>query len=279
MESDDGDLRVRFGAALRAARDARRLDAREAATACQLSEDQVLGLENNRSGSFYSPAYLARAARHYAEFLDVPVPPDYGQAPAAASPAGPVTVDESTQPAPTPLWLRPKVLIIVLVLAAVAVAAVTLRGGAVNDEPQSANPVAVAQAEPPPPPQVPVAVSEPVPAAPEVSSSRAEVLPPPPPDVAAKPPAAARSVREDPTANTRFYLQVFADVGLTVKDSSGKLLVQGHHAPSEGRRVTGSPPFTLVVTQASDIAVFYRGQRVRPVRDAAGEWRAEFGAP
>ena len=96
---------------------------------------------------------------------------------------------------------------------------------------------------------------------------------------AATPRPPVRREHDDAAVASRIFLQVFRDVGLTVKDGSGVILVHGRVSPNAGRRLTGAPPFRLVTTDADAIAVFYRGQRIRLRPDGHGEWQAEFGMP
>jgi cytoskeletal protein RodZ len=274
MEPDARDLRVEFGAALRAARESRGLDTRAAAAACRLSEDQVQWLEENRSGSFYSEAYEARAARSYAAFLGIPLIGEYTQAATRVPPAGPVPAVASREPVTSPLRSHRSIRIALLLVAGALVAAAVLVLLVAKREPRHATVPAVLEAEP-------------VGRSPSTQSAAASLAhddaisqqTATTPAVAVPAPAPTNRARDDATAGARFFLQVFREVGLTAKDSTGKVLVHGRLSPNAGRRLTGSPPFSVVATDAGAIAVFYRGQRVRLARDAAGEWRADFGAP
>jgi len=273
MEPDGGDLGVEFGAALRAAREARGLSTRAAATACRLSEDQVHGLEKNERGSFYSDTYAARAARSYAAYLGVPWIAAYEQAAALAPPAGPLTVGASLEPvASFPRRRRPGRIAVWLattgLVSAIALLVIT------RWEPRRETAPAVLQEKPGV--ESPTAASappEPVTPGPIAASAASHAG-----EAALSPPAGGRG-RDDATASSRFFLQIFRDVGLTAKDSTGRILIHGRLSPLAGRRLVGTPPFRVVATDAEAIAVFYRGQRVRFDRDADGEWRAEFGAP
>jgi transcriptional regulator with XRE-family HTH domain len=283
MEPDGRGLRVEFGAALRAAREARGLDTRAAATACRLSEDQVQGLEKNQSGSFYSEAYVARAARSYAAFLGVPLIGEYAQTPTMAPPAGPDAAVASTKPVTSTLRSRRSIRIALVLIATAVVAAVVLLLVVWKWEPRRGMVQAVPEAEPPGV-RSPTAQSAAASLPHDDASLRQIAAPSPvtepvPAPAPAPAPASAVHGRDDAAADARFFLQVFREVGLTAKDGNGRVLIHGRLSPLAGKRLTGSPPFSVVATDAEAIAVFYRGQRVRLVRDADGEWRAEFGAP
>lgn len=64
------DLRA-FGAELRRARESRQLSIEAAASACMLSDRQIVGLESADLRSFYSREYAQRAAKRYAAFMQV----------------------------------------------------------------------------------------------------------------------------------------------------------------------------------------------------------------
>jgi cytoskeleton protein RodZ len=296
MGSSGTQLRVEFGATVRAAREARGLDARAAAAACRLSPEQLQGLEKGEAGSFYSDAFLVRAARAYGAFLGVPLPAEYTQDPALSLPAGSAVTHGIATPTRLSLPSRPS-LRIPLALGAVAVSLVyAVWFFSSGSERMRAAAPQIPEAEPARQVSAPrsavsadaaeevAARSNNTPAAvPAAVGGSDAVRSTAPPvvstlDVAA-PRSPVRREHDDATAASRIFLQVFRDVGLTMKDGTGVTLVHGRLSPNEGRRLTGAPPFRLVTTDADAIAVFYRGQRVRLLPDGHGEWQAEFGMP
>jgi cytoskeletal protein RodZ len=281
MEPDGRKLRVEFGAALRAARESRGLDTRAAAAACRLSADQVQGLEQGQSGSFYSAAYEARAARSYAAFLGVALTEEYAQAPPPVLPAAPVAAVRSMESVTAPLGSRRPNRTALILLATALVVGVALFLFIAKWEPGRGPVQAVPEAKPPAG-RSPTAQSAAASPAHDDALSRQSAAPSSVPAPAPAPvpvPVPASRGRDDASAGAHFFLQVFSEVGLTAKDSTGKVLIHGRLSPIAGKRLTGSPPFSVVATDAEAIAVFYRGRRVRLAREADGEWRADFGAP
>lgn len=99
---NDAQLQMNeFARALRSARTRQQLSVEDAAKACLLSDNQILGLEAADLRPFYSASYASRGAERYAKFLGVsPVPQTYAVLFSTVAP------DNPRQPAQTarPRW-------------------------------------------------------------------------------------------------------------------------------------------------------------------------------
>lgn len=304
METSGVDSRLVFGAALRAARESKGLAVNRAAAACHLSEEQVRGLETNQSGSFYSELYLARAARRYAEFLGVPLIADYLPTQVTVAPARPDTPDAAEMAQVPSLWRHSGAKVVGALLAVVVAIALAVHLISLSPRPdhhaaelsslspssespvvvqsRSGGPSTLADADIRPVDSPGLKVGEST----DPSGSRSHVGvgavstagPARPPLPVAIVPTPAKRMGPEISPGNRFFVEILQEVGITAKDSGGRLLLHGRLSANTRRRLVGTPPFNVVATNADAVAVYYRGRKVRLVPDTDGEWRAEFGA-
>ena len=263
-----------FALALQAARAARGLSAGQAGKLCLISDTQVQGLERDDLSGFYTIAYAERAASAYATALKVPLTlsgaPPFGTAPevplidrSMQLPVDAPTVQESSSPA-LRRWYGAGLGLLVVLVVVIAV-----------------------WRSPSAPPEV---VQRPLPAAPDFQGSRPPVpataavaqqqsdeaneAVAPPPTAEVQMPA---ELSEEENKSLRFYLVVEQPALVEVQDAMGRPLLAGRQAPTEGRRVPGMPPFSLVTDNPDAIGVYYLDNRIRPMPGADGRFTALFG--
>jgi len=263
-----------FATALQAARTAQGLSLAQAGKLCLISDTQVQGLERDDLSGFYTIAYAERAATAYAAALNVPLTlggaPPYGTAPEVplidSSLHLPVDAPAVHEPAGADLrrWYG-------LGLGLLAVLAVVI---ALWRSP--ATPPEVVQQVLPVTPDYQVS-RPPVPATAAVVQQQAEeqseVIAPPPTAEVQMP----AELSEEDNKSLRFYLVVEQPALVEVHDAMGRPLLAGRQPPTEGRRVPGMPPFTLVTDNPDAIGVYYLGNRIRPMPGADGKFTALFG--
>ena len=263
-----------FALALQAARTAQSLTPAQAGKLCLISDTQVQGLERDDLSGFYTIAYAERAASAYATALKVPLTlsgaPPFGTAPEVplidSSLQLPVDAPAVREPAGAGLrrWSGAVVgLLVVLVI-----------GLAIWRSPSS--PPEVAQRPLPVAPDYQLS-RPPVPATAAVAQQQAEEqseVTAPPPTAEVQMPA---ELSEEENKSLRFYLVVEQPALVEVQDAMGRPLLAGRQAPTEGRRVPGMPPFTLVTDNPDAIGVYYLGNRIRPMPGADGKFTALFG--
>ena len=263
-----------FALALQAARAAKAMSPGQAGKLCLLSDTQVLGLERDDLSGFYTIAYAERAAIAYATALGVPLTltgaPPFGSVveEAEADSALHLPVDAPAIREPSSPPMRRWYLAAVAVLVALAVGVELWRSPAA--------PPAVAQRPLPAAPDYEL-TRPPVPASAAAAPEQAEEAP----EVTAPPPTAEiqmpAELTEEENTSLRFYLVVEQPALIEVHDAMGRPLLAGRQAPTEGRRVPGMPPFTLVTDNPDAIGVYYLGNRIRPMPGPDGKFTALFG--
>jgi hypothetical protein len=79
----------------------------------------------------------------------------------------------------------------------------------------------------------------------------------------------AASVETQPIASdksSRFFIVINRSTVITAKDAGGVMILSGKQAPTKGRRVTGTPPFSIEIGDSDAVEVYYLGKRIRPGR-------------
>lgn len=263
-----------FALALQVARTARAMSPGQAGKLCLLSDTQVLGLERDDLSGFYTIAYAERAATAYATALGVAL--TLAGAPPFGSLVDEPQADSALQlPVEAPAIREPSSPDMRRWYLAAVAALVTL---AVGLE------LWLSPAAPPPVSQRPLPAAPdfeltrpPLPASTASANAQADEAP----EVTAPPPTAEiqmpAELTEEENKSLRFYLVVEQAALVEVHDAMGRPLLAGRQAPTEGRRVPGMPPFTLVTDNPDAIGVYYLGNRIRPTPGPDGKFTALFG--
>lgn len=109
------------------------------------------------------------------------------------------------------------------------------------------------------PAPVPVPVPVPVPGpAPQVAPAPAPSIPPATPAAAAAPAVAPSPA--SPTGVEHLVFRFAGESWIEVRDAGGAIIYSGVNARGSSRTVQGKPPFALVVGNAREVALEYRGQ-------------------
>ena len=260
-----------FADALRRARMHRSWSISDVSRETLLSDRQIIGLENDDLSFFYTPAFAERAAVNYAALLGVdtslqggpPYPRD--TAPPAAAPAGIASAVQPSSLASRLPFLGFAAVVFGLALYAARTSLWTVESPetpaiaakSVVDfvPPVSATPDAPTIESPTvlPPALLPALPPDEPPALPEIPS---------PPAIA--PPPVTPIVADDRAS--RFFLVVNRETTISAKDARGTMLLSGVQSPNPGRRVSGTPPFEVVIGDDSAVEIYYLGQRIRPDR-------------
>jgi hypothetical protein len=66
--------------------------------------------------------------------------------------------------------------------------------------------------------------------------------------------------------SSRFFIVITRRTVITAKDAGGVTILSGEQATTRGRRVTGTPPFSIEVGDPDAVEVYYLGSRIRPGR-------------
>lgn len=263
-----------IGQQLRAAREARKLSVAEIAAKLKLTQRQVESLESDEQTNL--PGAIVRGfVRNYARQVELDPAPlmqrmDQELQPKSAKleiSVGARVPDESSS-AHRRDWLRVVSGMLVLALAALAYFFPPMNWwqsmldtlNSLSNLRPSINAPAPEQSqektEPPPPPAAAAETvkAEPPPAAPAPAPAEvvAPVVPPPPPPPA-PPPAATRAVLQFSFAKGSW---------VEVRDRSGEIIHSQLHLAGTAREVEGRPPFALVVGNASQVTLHYRGKLV-----------------
>jgi cytoskeletal protein RodZ len=272
-----------FASALRETRCVRSLTIDDVAKALLLSDKQILGLESDDLSYFYSRNYAERAALSYATLLgvDVALPgaPPY-QAPEQASSYKTVLLDHDVKKQSSFSRISAPSIAIGIVLLAIAFIAATFFSEPTRQEqtesgvttestleeneiveladvpesslPQQEDPViddnVSVESD-----SLPVTKSEP-PVVPMVQNEVSEI-------------AATVETRSNASdKSSRFFIVITRRTVITAKDAGGVTILSGEQATTRGRRVTGTPPFSIEVGDPDAVEVYYLGSRIRPGR-------------
>ena len=282
MDPNAKDLSA-FASALRETRCVRSLTIDDVAKALLLSDKQILGLESDDLSYFYSRNYAERAALSYATLLgvDVALPgaPPY-QAPEQASSYKTVLLDHDVKKQSSFSRISAPSIAIGIVLLAIAFIAATFFSEPTRQEqtesgvttestleeneiveladvpesslPQQEDPViddnVSVESD-----SLPVTKSEP-PVVPMVQNEVSEI-------------AATVETRSNASdKSSRFFIVITRRTVITAKDAAGVTILSGEQATTRGRRVTGTPPFSIEVGDPDAVEVYYLGSRIRPGR-------------
>ena len=282
MDPNAKDLSA-FASALRETRCVRSLTIDDVAKALLLSDKQILGLESDDLSYFYSRTYAERAALSYATLLGVgvalPGAPPY-QAPEQASSYKTVLLDHDVKKQSSFSRISAPSIAIGIVLLAIAFIAATFfseptrqeqtESGVTTESALEENEIVeLADAPESSLPQqedpviddnvsvesdsLPVTKSEP----PVVPMDQNEVS-----EIAAT--VETRSNASD--KSSRFFIVITRRTVITAKDADGVTILSGEQAMTKGRRVTGTPPFSIEVGDPDAVEVYYLGNRIRPGR-------------
>lgn len=282
MDPNAKDLSA-FASALRETRCVRSLTIDDVAKALLLSDKQILGLESDDLSYFYSRTYAERAALSYATLLgvDVALPgaPPY-QAPEQASSYKTVLLDHDVKKQSSFSRISAPSIAIGIVLLAIAFIAATFfseptrqeqtESGVTTESTLEENEIVeLADAPESSLPQqedpviddnvsvesdsLPVTKSEP-PVVPMVQNEVSEI-------------AATVETRSNASdKSSRFFIVITRRTVITAKDADGVTILSGEQAMTKGRRVTGTPPFSIEVGDPDAVEVYYLGSRIRPGR-------------
>lgn len=257
----------------------RGLSLQEVADQLKLSRKQLEAIENDEYDKLPGPAFARGFVRNYAKLLGldaallnaaleayVPMPainprPAPVEAPSRepARPVEPAPPPRPRQPL-NPLLIKGAIAVAVLVLLLMIGYRVVTQGGSVSANPSPAT-------LPPPASQAAVsvpAVEAPAPQAvlpPAPVSAPAPVVPAPTPEV--KPaelatPATQAAVSDIGTGEV--VVRAKEAAWISVIDAKGKKLVYGQITGE--KRVSGTPPYKLIIGNASQVELQYKGQGV-----------------
>lgn len=248
------------GTLLAAAREAAGLTIDAVAQQLKLAPRQVRAIEEDDYTHLPGRTFVRGFVRNYARLLHLDPETVVGALPAAAA-APALDVPELQETAPTigelpvtdhsrPAWTR---WVIPVTLAAIVAAAAVyewLRPGR--------------DAAPAPGGDAPPAIEQPsAPANPEKSAvplpnPLAAPAAAPTADAATQAPAAAAG-----TAGEQTLVLTFRDNSWTeIRDQAGRVLLSRMNPAGSAQTVSGSPPFDIVIGNAADVSVSYRGQAV-----------------
>jgi len=296
MDVDQGAEAPGVGEMLRSAREAHGYSLADVAQALKLTQRQVEALETERFDLLPGAAFARGFLRNYARLLGLnpdPLIQSLAQTEGVGAPSlAPVCNAEGTMPAGDG-GLRPSAMPIALL-------AVLLLGGVVagwyfdwfeqpQDQAESAavieTPVAPAAVMPVPPAadMAPVVIpddapSDAVPLTPAVPADDAPVPANPAPEAPndmppAKPapapaasPAAGATASPAPSGETstlpRIVLRFQGESWVEVRDAADKIILARTNRAGSVQEVQGQPPFKLVIGNARDVSVEYKGKPI-----------------
>lgn len=252
------------GAVLAAAREAAGLAPADVAGQMRISLRQLEAIEADRYDQLPGPVFVRGFVRNYARLLDLdPLPLLHALEPALGGEA-PLRAQQFAGALPvharrghTRVWVA---LFVVLLLAVLGAAAYEFWRGRVADSTSGSEvPPAASPAEP----RSPATVAEPVPLTPErVAQPAAESAPnaaaAEASATAATAPAAAATAESAPAAQGgQLELSFVADSWVEVRDKAGAVIFQATGAANTTRAVTGTPPLTVTIGNASGVRLTY----------------------
>ena len=259
------------GARLQAAREAAGLSLEQVAQQLKLSPRQVRALEEENFAQLPGRTFARGFVRNYARLLNLDgedllsLLPGAGQAPALEAPllqAPRPSIAELPQtsvvaPAPT-RWLIPIVLVTCIIAAAVYE---WYRGALLPpDEPRvvaAATPgrsAAPAGGSATPSPASSPAESAPTAAPADAGEGVAEVAAP-----SVSPVTEAHAAESVPLPATALLLHYRGPSWTEIRDRDGQLLVSRLFAPDSQQAISGKGPFDIVIGNASEVSLLYRG--------------------
>lgn len=270
------------GSALAEARRAQGLELADIALQLKFMPRQIESLEGERFDLLPGPTIARGMVRTYARFLKLDPEPllEMMAGKVEARDATPQLAERFNQPVPfSDGGRRSTFVYLVLSGVVLAVAAgVFYQWRHERSTPAFVTPGEIAQAQPeprvepppppPPPPAKPQAAAKPPvekasvekPAAEKAPAERPPVAPKPAPVAEAKPPAEPLPVVKAPPRNggpNRLVLRFEEDAWVEVVDSNGRSLVSSLNRAGTERSVRVSPPFNLVIGNASHVQAVY----------------------
>jgi hypothetical protein len=273
-----------FANALRAARFARGTSVVDAANFLLLSDKQIIGLESDDLSYFYTRAYAERAAISYAKLLDVDLSldgaPPYERFKTPLS-YKTVLLDQDIRKTSQFSRLSKTTISIGLTFIAIAFLASSFLSESTsieqdNSDVRELDDAAIKQFDSglESPKEVVVAqtavvlekdtadkgISSPVPIVTpdEIAPVQKEIV---------QNIQLSENVTELPEKSSRFFIVINRSTPVDVKDGRGRLLISGVQAPTKGKRVSGTPPFSIEVADQDAVEVYYLGSRIRPGRN------------
>jgi hypothetical protein len=273
-----------FANALRAARFARGTSVVDAANFLLLSDKQIIGLESDDLSYFYTRAYAERAAISYAKLLDVDLSldgaPPYERFKTPLS-YKTVLLDQDIRKTSQFSRLSKTTISIGLTFIAIAFLASSFLSESTsieqdNSDVRELDDAAIKQFDSglESPKEVVVAqtavvlekdtadigISSPVPIVTpdEIAPVQKEIV---------QNIQLSENVTELPEKSSRFVIVNNRTTPVDVKDGRGRLLISGVQAPTKGKRVSGTPPFSIEVADQDAVEVYYLGSRIRPGRN------------
>ena len=236
-----------FGRALAAAREARAMSIADVAAQLRLHLRQVEAIEAEDMAALPEAPFVRGYVRNYARLVDLPAEPLLALVNARLKPGDPLHSRLSAA-AVSPLQRTPREpisgrLVIGGVVAVLVLLAFlgwwTMRGE--TNPPPSAPAAAPAPAQQPPAPTTPTG-----------SAAQAQPAAEDAPAVTAVAPAASKALRL--TFRDRSWVEV--------RQADGTVLVSQNNAPGTTRVIEGTPPYLLVIGNASKVTLEYGGRTV-----------------
>lgn len=258
------DDRGSFGRALAAARDARGLSQADVAAQLRLHLRQVQAIEAEDLEALPEGPFVRGYIRNYAKLVDLPAEPLLALLGTRLRPTDPLHAQAVSRPV-SPIQRTPgeprsgRYVVAGIVLALIIVGAF----GWWSMRADEAKPAAV------PAPTAPPQSASPSPAGTASTESAAGAASAAPADAVAPvaaPPAveaATASVEASPAATGSQLRLSFRDRSwVEIRQADGTVLMSQNNAPGTSRTVEGTPPYLIVVGNASKVDLEFRGQAV-----------------
>jgi hypothetical protein len=273
-----------FAKALRAARLARETSVVDAASCLLLSDKQIIGLESDDLSYFYTRAYAERAAISYAKLLDVDLSldgaPPYERFKTPLS-YKTVLLDQDIRKTSQFSRLSKTTISIGLTFVAIAFLASSFLSESTsiekdNSDVRELDDAAIKQFDSGLESPKEVVVAQPAVAFDQDTADKGISSPVPivtPEKVAPVQKEILQNIQMSENANelpdksNRFFIVINRSTTVDVKDGGGRLLISGVQAPTKGKRVSGTPPFSIEVADPDVVEVYYLGSRIRPERN------------
>jgi len=282
-ELDPNAKNSAFASALRETRCRRSLTIDDVAKALLLSDKQIIGLESDDLSYFYSRNYAERAALSYATLLGVDLAlagaPPY-QPTEKASTYKTVLIDHAVKKQSRFLRISTPSMTIGIVFLVIAFIAATFFSEPIRQE-KTASGVAAetvlegnelveitADPEASPTQQRDADIDKNVSVERDSLSTANSQLPvvPTAQKEVSEIAATAETLSNASDKSSRFFIVITRRTVITAKDAGGVTILSGEQATTKGRRVTGTPPFSIEVGDPDAVEVYYLGNRIRPGR-------------
>lgn len=249
MAIDDGPS---FGRALAAAREARGLSQSDVAAQLRLHVRQVQALEAEDLALLPEGAFVRGYVRNYAKLVELPPEPLLALVAAKLKPTDPLH-SQVNRGAVSPIQRTPREPIsgLVVIGAVLAVLAVLGAFGWWSMRERTPAPLPAASAPEPAPAAVPAPAPAAEPQAPVASTAAPE------PPVAVEAPAAAPA-----PVGAELQLSFRDRSWVEIRQADGTILMQQNNAAGTTKSIDGTPPYTLVIGNASKVDLKFRGEPV-----------------